>query len=319
MYNLIHSHLDMQSNTTIMDLITTFSNGLDRLLAANIGLMTASGDSINIKTVELREQYIIQLIAMSDAMSGIIARIDEALEKTRDAHIKELSAIPPLIDKLNKNDNIGWKIVGKKHKYRNTGHTMTFSRALPILPTMLTIGPKTDGLAPKTDGQTPKTDGLTSNDSHAIIQTPVIQTGPYMRSRPNADTRQTQQTHGQETRAGQFARDIKYSRIKFTEALYLDAIRVPTFNYVKQDGELYYVSTADHFAVKIAGKLLHGNIGMIYTDEKIPEKIKDCKFAESCVKRDNCDYYHDPLKFGGSKDHRNFIASSWLYVPPTTG
>lgn len=105
-------------------------------------------------------------------------------------------------------------------------------------------------------------------------------------------------------------------RIKFTEALSLSAIRVPTFAYVKQDGELYYVECADHFALRIAGQLLHGNIGAIYTEEKNPEKIKNCKFASGCMKQHNCDYYHDPIDFPGSKDHRNFIASSWLYSPP---
>lgn len=106
------------------------------------------------------------------------------------------------------------------------------------------------------------------------------------------------------------------SRVKFTEALALNAISVPTFNYVEQNGELYYVESADHFAFKLAGHMFNGNIGMIYTEEKNPEKIKDCKFAESCIKKDKCDYYHDPVKFPGSRDHRNFIASSFLYSPP---
>jgi hypothetical protein len=112
--------------------------------------------------------------------------------------------------------------------------------------------------------------------------------------------------------------EVVRSRIKFTEALSLQAIRVPTFDWVKQDGELYYVESSDHFAFKLCGKILHGNIGIIYTEEKNPEKIKDCKFANSCMKVDNCDYYHDPVKFPGSKDHRNFIASSWLYAPPNS-
>lgn len=105
-------------------------------------------------------------------------------------------------------------------------------------------------------------------------------------------------------------------KVNFTAALYLTALKVPTFDYVKPNGELYYVDTANHFAIVIAGHMFHGNIGTIYTDEKNPEKIKDCKFADLCVKRNNCDYYHDPIKFSGSKDYRNFIASSWLYSQP---
>lgn len=105
-----------------------------------------------------------------------------------------------------------------------------------------------------------------------------------------------------------------YSKVKFTESLYVNAIRVPTFEQVANNGELYYIECADHFAVKISGMLFHGNIGTIYTDEKNPEKIKDCKFTSSC-KRTDCTYYHDPAIFRGSKDHRNFVAGSWLYVP----
>ncbi len=111
--------------------------------------------------------------------------------------------------------------------------------------------------------------------------------------------------------------DSKYTRVKLTEALLLRAIKVQTFDLVVQDGDLYYVESADHFAIKIGGHLLHGNIGIIYTDGRNPEKIKNCKFATGCQKQHKCDYYHDPAKFPGSRDHRNFIANSWMYVPPT--
>lgn len=107
-------------------------------------------------------------------------------------------------------------------------------------------------------------------------------------------------------------------RIKFTEALGLEAIRVASMDQVAADGDLYYVESCDHFAFRLGGRLIHGNIGNIYTDEKSPEKIKDCRFTTSCMKRENCDYYHDPVKFPNSRDYRNYIASSWLYSPPTS-
>lgn len=103
--------------------------------------------------------------------------------------------------------------------------------------------------------------------------------------------------------------------IAITDEISLPAVVVHSFDEVRQNGELYYVTSADHFAFKLAGKLFHGNIGEIFTDEKQPEKIKDCRFGINCVKKNNCDYYHDPIKYPGSKDHRNFIASSWLYTP----
>jgi len=103
--------------------------------------------------------------------------------------------------------------------------------------------------------------------------------------------------------------------IAITNEISLPAVVVHSFDEVRQNGELYYVTSADHFAFKLAGKLFHGNIGEIFTDEKQPEKIKDCRFGINCVKKNNCNYYHDPMKYPGSKDHRNFIASSWLYTP----
>ena len=102
--------------------------------------------------------------------------------------------------------------------------------------------------------------------------------------------------------------------IPITNKLSINAIVVESFNDVIQDGNLYYNNSSNHFAIKLNGHLFHGNIGNIYTDEKNPEKIKDCRFASSCMKHDKCDYYHDPVKFPLSNDRRNYIASSFLYT-----
>lgn len=82
------------------------------------------------------------------------------------------------------------------------------------------------------------------------------------------------------------------------------------------EGCMYYVTSADHFAIKLCGVMLHGNIGEIYTNERNPVKIKECKFGADCNK-DNCEYYHDPLFSEGKKDIRNYIAGSFLYSPLT--
>jgi len=106
-----------------------------------------------------------------------------------------------------------------------------------------------------------------------------------------------------------------YTKVKFTEAISLPAISVMTFDKVQQDGELYYIEPNNHFAFKLGGIMFHGNIGIIYSEEKNPEKVKDCKFATNCVKHEKCNYYHDPLKFPTSKDYRNFVANSFIYTP----
>jgi hypothetical protein len=72
----------------------------------------------------------------------------------------------------------------------------------------------------------------------------------------------------------------------------------------------------DHFFILICGLLLHGNIGIIYTNERNPQKIKNCKFPK-CTKT-NCLYYHPPTTFNGSRDYRNFIAGSWMYSAPAS-
>lgn len=101
--------------------------------------------------------------------------------------------------------------------------------------------------------------------------------------------------------------------------LSIDAIVCDSLNDVKADGNLYYITYINHFAIIIGGQLLHGNIGHIYCDTSTPEKIKDCKFRDGCNKRNQCDYYHDPLLFAGSRDIRNFVATSWTYCRGAAG
>lgn len=105
------------------------------------------------------------------------------------------------------------------------------------------------------------------------------------------------------------------SKVWVTEQHYINAVIVGTFADAKMlsgaDNRLYYIDNADHFAVTIAGMFLHGNIGRIYTNEKEPTKIKNCKYVNSC-NQVQCNYYHNPeLSFG--KDRRNYIASQWMY------
>lgn len=118
------------------------------------------------------------------------------------------------------------------------------------------------------------------------------------------------------TRDDNIQSDITSKVVAITETKSLPAIVVQDFDSVKSDGNLYYVEPSDHFAIRIMGNLFHGNIGIVYTDEKLPEKIKDCKYPGRCRKGGGCDYYHDPVKFSGSRDHRNHIAGSFLYAPP---
>jgi hypothetical protein len=103
------------------------------------------------------------------------------------------------------------------------------------------------------------------------------------------------------------------AEVEIMPGLSLQAITVQTFSQVGT-GALYYVQTADHFALRLGGKLLHGNIGTIFVGDKTPEKIRECRYP-TCSEA-TCEFYHDPVKYPGKKDHRNYVANAWIYNPP---
>lgn len=104
------------------------------------------------------------------------------------------------------------------------------------------------------------------------------------------------------------------TRVKFTNACSLLAKPVDTFDGVSADGNLYWVKSACHFAFKIAGVLFHGGIGIIYTDDRTPCKLRECAYPKTCDRGDKCHYYHDPTVFHGSTDVRNYVSGSFLYT-----
>lgn len=116
------------------------------------------------------------------------------------------------------------------------------------------------------------------------------------------------------------APSVKYDpkpKIKITSSLGLPAVKVVNLSGVKSDGELYYIESLGQFAFKLCGVVFRGNIGNLFTDNsESHKKVKDCKYSKTCLKGDNCDYYHDPLLTYGSTDKRNFIASSFTYISP---
>lgn len=104
------------------------------------------------------------------------------------------------------------------------------------------------------------------------------------------------------------------AEVKIGNYLRLPATGVQSFRDVPNDGKLYF--TQGHFAIRICGHLFHGGIGKIYLNEPTPVKIKECRTQGACPRMNQCRYYHDPAKYPGSTDVRNFIARSWVYTPP---
>jgi hypothetical protein len=106
-------------------------------------------------------------------------------------------------------------------------------------------------------------------------------------------------------------------QIKITTNLSLEARLAQSFAEVQRDGNLYFIQPNNHFAIYICGTLFHGNIGQVFTKDRNPERIKECRYGTSCVRGQVCNYYHNPMENNSSADVRNYIASAWIYSPPS--
>jgi predicted nucleic acid-binding Zn-ribbon protein len=125
------------------------------------------------------------------------------------------------------------------------------------------------------------------------------------------------------------ARMPRTAKIVLAQGIELEAIMVPPtlksaqaiYAAIKSP-ELYYIPRWNHFAIRVGAVVFHGNIGRLYAGrggaKKTPKRVKECRSRDRCPSLSGkapCDYYHNPAVAPGSKDIRNFIATSWLYVP----
>lgn len=104
--------------------------------------------------------------------------------------------------------------------------------------------------------------------------------------------------------------------INITPSLAIPVVKTTSLDGVKDDGRLYYVTTLGQFSVKLAGVVFRGNIGNIFTDSLEHTKVRDCKYASTCIKGSTCDFYHDPVLTYGSTDARNYLSNSFSYIGP---
>ena len=86
--------------------------------------------------------------------------------------------------------------------------------------------------------------------------------------------------------------------------------------------DLYYIESWNHFAISIAGSVFHGNIGNIYQNNMYkPSMVKDCRYNHGDSAKTGsdtyCTYYHNPEVHPWSKDVRNFMTDSWIYIHPS--
>lgn len=104
--------------------------------------------------------------------------------------------------------------------------------------------------------------------------------------------------------------------VSVTPSLAIPVVKITSLDGVKDDGRLYYVATLGQFAIRLAGITLRGNIGNVFTDAAEHTKVRDCKYASTCIKGSACDFYHDPALTYGSTDARNYLSNSFSYIGP---
>jgi hypothetical protein len=128
---------------------------------------------------------------------------------------------------------------------------------------------------------------------------------------------QTSNTRNRDVSFTQNGIHSRPQRINISPTIQIDAIVVDRFELVRQDGYIYYVSNWDHFAFRLNGYMFHGNVGNIYDRSSEATRTSDCRYEE-CKYRPTCAYYHDPAKYEGSTERRNYVNSTLMYTPASS-
>lgn len=122
------------------------------------------------------------------------------------------------------------------------------------------------------------------------------------------------------SRAENAPRTSVCTSVNLTPQTSLPAVRVGDFADVRADGQLYYVANADQFAFVLCDHLFHGNIGTIYGVDTgagtTHLRVYDCKYRDCKHRHDGtCMWYHDPTRYPGSRERRNWHNGSMCYTP----
>jgi|SRR6185369_4380661 len=120
--------------------------------------------------------------------------------------------------------------------------------------------------------------------------------------------------------------EFTMNKVHITDKLYIPGVRtmhsLPDMERIirmADPGYLYYSHSTDTFFMLLnpGNMVIYGNIGEITPPIGSPIRVKDCKYYP--CKHDNCDFYHDPFKFPGRNDCRNYINNSWEYTGALAG
>lgn len=252
-----------------------------------------SSHIVDFEQFESRARKISELRAIHTELQKITSMVAQCGMKAETLHEDELQALQGYIASATK----GRPRRGEPWKDKE--------RTARVLMSDPKSDPKTDSkTGPKSDSKTgPKTDP--KSDIEWVSAAPVAELGAPGPSR---------------------------CRIELAEQVSLDAVIVPDSLEGSREilaavgtSELYYIPQWDHFAVRVGAVVFHGNIGQVYSGgsrsaQKTPKRVKECRHHSDCPSLRGgarCSYYHDPAE-GHSRDIRNFIADSWVYVSATS-
>jgi hypothetical protein len=295
-------------------------------------IVGTNSDTINVREFESREILLKQLSVLKAAILDSATKLETTIAKTKQTHVHDLSTMDKLMNRTTKKETKIQVTDSNRRALSNQSDIYSPAPVQTVVPASMqaVMSSVHQSTHQSVHQSTHQSVHQSTHQSASPNWTLVKKKGSDVRTLNGREVDRSEPkltdivkmervpVRAPKTYAVPAVNGMTYTRIKITNALGVMAIQVSTFDSVKQDGNLYYVEPADHFAIRIYDQLLHGNIGTIYTDAKNPEKIKDCKYASGCMKRDRCDYYHDPSTFANSNDRRNFIASSWLYTPPNS-
>ena len=248
----------------------------------NIENNSDDSDIIDIKKMENRKNDLISLQSIKSKIDELSSNINNIINKAEDIHNKEIMKFTNLVNGLN---NMNLTSNNYSNNIINNYSNNSFN--------------KLDNISNKNIYELPiktnKSNTYKGDWSNVVAR----KTTNIKSTLKNEEFFPALPTNKQV-----ISKSNNYIKVPISSSYSLEAIPVDSFTEVKPTGNLYYIERTNHFAIRCNETLIHGNIGIIYTNEKLPEKIKNCRFKENCVKVD-CDYYHNPEIYSKSKDVRN--------------
>jgi hypothetical protein len=306
--SIIVGSIDTELTKTLASLQVNAENGLDSLRRAvdalndRVNGMQHAGPVFNLALVEIRAKYIAAMKNIHSELQKLLGRVAESGASAESLHRGEIKTMQESLKRAAV--PVPGLASPAAHMSRTTLRTPT---GVPAMEVSTAVG-----------------------DMAELAARPNIAVPLGAWAGGNPTTRRALQGAGLQTRA-RVSIPVGTSDDSAPEAITLEAVVVPKELDTAREilslvtgHELFYIPQWNHFAARVGGLVFHANIAHIYSrlgdrrhgrSRARPEKVRECGRTH-CGQR-SCRYFHDPEKFPGSKDARNFTAESFIYAPPT--